>query len=415
MDGVLGVLRNRSFLAIWLAQLTSSLGDYFYYLAMPLTVFKLTGSTTAMSATMISLALPALLLGPFAGVLVDRLDRRRTMIASNVGRGLVVLLCLLVRSPEHVWVFYLVAALESACGQFFFPARNAAVPLVVKEEELVTANGLLQVTMTVSMIAGAGLAGVAIELLGTDVAFLVDSAAYAVATLIVSTAVVPHTTSGRPASLVHPIKTALDDVGEGLRYLFGNRILVGMLVCNGVLQLGLGALNVVWVPFMQRTFGVGPAGLGAVDAAQGLGMAVGALTVGYLALRVRKVTLVGGGLVWAGLVLAGIGGSPAFGYVLVGAWLLGLAIPPIMASMTTITQLVVPDLKRGRIGGLTGSITTVASILSMVAAGVAGEHVDLRWIYAASGLIIAAAGVVSLVAVDEPRRAIQQETAREPA
>jgi OFA family oxalate/formate antiporter-like MFS transporter len=74
---------------------------------------------------------------------------------------------------------------------------------------------------------------------------------------------------------------------------YGNRTLVGILACNVVLMLGLGALNVVWVPFMQRTFGVGPAGLGLVDGAQGLGMALGGVAVGYLALRFRKVTLVG--------------------------------------------------------------------------------------------------------------------------
>ena len=324
---MLSVLRDRGFLAIWLAQLVSSLGDYFLWLAMPITILKLTGSTTAMGTAMISIALPALLLGPLAGVMVDRWDRRRTMTASNVCRGLVVLLCLLVRSPDQVWILYLVGMLDSTCGQFFFPARNAAVPLVVKEEQLTMANGLLQVTMTVSMIAGAGLAGVAIEFLGVEFAFLADSVAYGLAALVVSFATVPRTTAahiGRPG---HPVRAVVGEMREGLLYLLGNRTLVGMLACNVVLMLGIGALNVVWVPFMQRTFGVGPAGLGAVDAAQGVGMAIGGVAVGYLALRMRKVTLVGGGLAWAGVMLMLVGASPAFAWVMLWAALAGLAIP----------------------------------------------------------------------------------------
>lgn len=407
-DCLLVVLRNRSFLAIWLAQLISSLGDYFYWLAMPLTILKLTGSTVAMGTAMISLALPALLLGPVAGVMVDRWDRHRTMLGSSLGRGLVVLLCLAVQSPEQVWIFYLVGALDATCGVFFFPARNAAVPLVVEEQELTAANGLLQVTMTFSMIAGAGLAGVAIQFLGLSFAFAADAAAYAVATVCVSLAAVPRTTAGRAAMATHPVRAVAAEMHEGLRYITASRTLVGVLACNVVLQLGLGALNVVWVPFMQRTFGVGPAGLGAVDAAQGVGMAVGGVAVGYLALRFRKVTLVGGGLAWAGLMLVLVGTSPGFGWVILWAGLAGLAIPPIMASLTTITQVVVPDLKRGRVGALMGSLATVASILSMVAAGLAGERVDLRWIYSATGLLIALAGAVSLVAVEEPAGMVQE-------
>jgi MFS transporter, DHA3 family, macrolide efflux protein len=406
---VFGALRNRNFLLIWLDQLVSSLGDYFYWLAMPLSILQLTGSTVAMGSAMIALSLPALVLGPLAGTLVDRWDRRLVMIGSNVGRGLVVLLCLLVRSPEQVWIFYVVGILQSAFAQFFFPARNAAVPLVVKEEELTAANGLLQVTMTFALIAGAGLAGVTIQLYGLTIAFFANSLGFGVAATILLFARVPRTTHLSAAARSHPYRALIAEMREGLSYILASRTLIGLLACNLVLMIGIGALNVVWVPFMQRVFGVGPAGLGLVDGAQGVGMGIGSLAVGFLALRFRKVTLIAGGLIWVGLMIVGIGVAPTFAVVVGLAWALGLALPPLSAGLMTITQLVVPDLKRGRVGGIMNSLTTVGQILAMAGAGFAGESVGLRWIYGASGVVVAISGAVSLLAIEEPKGMVVEQ------
>lgn len=115
---MLGVLRNRNFLLIWLDQFASNLGDYFYWLAMPLSILRLTGSTVAMGTAMIALALPGLVLGPIAGTLVDCWDRRIVMMGANFGRAGVVLLCLFVRSPDQIWIFYVVGILQSSCSLF---------------------------------------------------------------------------------------------------------------------------------------------------------------------------------------------------------------------------------------------------------------------------------------------------------
>jgi MFS family permease len=410
---VLSVLRNRSFLLIWLDQFVAGLGDYFYWLAMPLSILKLTGSTVAMGSAMIALALPGLVLGPIAGTLVDRWDRRLVMMGANVGRGLVVLLCLLVRSPDQIWIFYVVGILQSACSQFFFPARNAAVPLVVKEDQLTAANGLLQMTQTFSLVLGAALAGVAIQFLGVGFAFLADSAGFFIATAILAFVRVPRTTHLSAHALAHPYRALVAEMRDGLAYLLGNRTLIGVVACNVVVMTDIGALNVVWVPFMQRTFGVGAAGLGLVDGAQGIGMGVGSFAVGFLALRFRKVTLIGVGLVWVGTMIAGMGYSSSFALVVALAFSLGLALPALSAGLMTIMQLVVPDLKRGRVGGTLNSLTTVGQVLAMALAGVAGESIDLRLIYAASGLVVALGGLVSFLAIEEPSGMVVEKTARE--
>ena len=96
--------RNKSFMALWLGQTISFIGDYFYWLAIPIMVERLTGSALLVGLSVIASALPMLLLGPIAGVFVDRWDRKRTMIVADLLRSLLVLLCLTVRTPEQVWV-----------------------------------------------------------------------------------------------------------------------------------------------------------------------------------------------------------------------------------------------------------------------------------------------------------------------
>ena len=119
------LFRNQSFVALWLGQTVSFVGDYFYFLAIPIMVEKLTGSALQVGLSVIVSTLPMLVLGPVAGVFVDRWDRRRTMIVSDLLRGLLVLVCLTVQHPDQVWVYYIVGFLMSCVSRFFFPAQNA--------------------------------------------------------------------------------------------------------------------------------------------------------------------------------------------------------------------------------------------------------------------------------------------------
>jgi DHA3 family macrolide efflux protein-like MFS transporter len=305
------LLRNRSFVALWLGQTISFIGDYFYWLAIPILVERLTGSTLMVGLSVISTAAPMLFLGPVAGVFVDRWDRRKTMLAADLLRALLVLLCLTVRSPEQVWVYYLVGFLMSSVSRFFFPAQNALLPLLVKgEAELLTANGLMQIVQTVGLLVGPMLAGFTIGLWGESVAFWADSFTFLMSAAAILTMRVPRTTIGKQAG-GGQLAAVWAELREGVAYLFSSQVMVGVLLCLAVLQLGLGAINVLWVPFFQRTFGVGPEGLGAVDMAQGLGMVIGGVMLGFFTGRLRRNTLVGWGIVIIGLLIALVGLAPS--------------------------------------------------------------------------------------------------------
>jgi MFS transporter, DHA3 family, macrolide efflux protein len=425
------LLGNRSFLALWLGQTISFVGDYFYWLAIPIMVERLTGSALQVGLSVMASALPMLLLGPVAGVFVDRWDRKRTMIAADLLRGLLVLLCLLVKTPDQVWIYYIVAFLMSSVSRFFFPAQNAVLPLIIRDRDhLLAANGLMQVVQTAGLLIGPALAGFSIGLWGAQIAFLADSATFFVSALAIVVMTVPRTTAGRQAAAGSQLAAVRTEMQEGVAYLFGNRIMVGVLLCLAVVQLGLGAMNVIWVPFMQRTFGLGPEGLGVVDAAQGVGMALGGIMLGFVTARFSKRKLAGWTIVFIGAMLALIGLSPTYSLanlnpalpqglpdagmtvgqrllympllVLFASLLVGVALVPAQSTLTTMMQLAVPDLKRGRVGSALNALTTAAGLISMVAAAALGEIVALRLIYVVSGIIVSAGGLVGLAVLEEP-------------
>ena len=397
----LRLFRNRSFAALWLGQMVSFIGDYFNWLAIPILINRLTGSATMVGLSMIATALPALLLGPLAGVFVDRWDRKWTMIGSDLLRALLVLVLLTVHSREQVWIFYVVGFLVSCTSQFFFPARGAVLPLVVKEpEDWLPANGLMQIIMTVGLLAGPALAGFSIGLWGERVAFVMNSAGYLVSAAAVLTMTVPRTTSS-PAS-ANSVRAVWNDLREGVVYLFGHSSTVGALICMSVALLGAGAINVVWVPFLQRTFNIGAVGLGIVDSAQGVGMVVGGLLLGLVSRRIPKAILGAGGMIVLSIPFAMIGYVPLFWMVVVLSFFIGVGLVPLQSALTTILQMSVPDKKRGRVGASFNAVTTAASLISMGLAATFGEMIGLRTVYLLTGILIFLAGLIGFKLLKEP-------------
>jgi len=425
------LFRNRSFVALWLGQTISFIGDYFYWLAIPIMVEKLTGSALQVGLSMMASALPVLLLGPVAGVFVDRWDRKRTMIVADLLRALLVLACLAVRTADQVWIYYVVAFAMSCISRFFYPARGAALPLIVTEaDDLLAANGLMQIVETVGLLAGPALAGFTIGIWGSGAAFVVDSASFLVSAGAILLMTVPLTTAGRQGALVArgSLGAVWGEMRVGLSALFGSRTVVGILLCLSVVQLGMGAVNVIWVPYMQRTFGLGPEGLGAVDTAQGIGMALGGLMLGMVVARVSKRNMASWGIIILGILIGLIGVAPAWSLaslrgqetaaiaqlgvaqrlaymplmLLLYSVLLGIFLVPAQSALVTMMQLAVPDLKRGRVSGALNALTTAATLLSMAVAASLGEVVMLGTIYVAAGVIVVAAGLVGFAVLEEP-------------
>jgi MFS transporter, DHA3 family, macrolide efflux protein len=186
---------------------------------------------------------------------------------------------------------------------------------------------------------------------------------------------------------------------EGIAYLFGNAVMRSVMNLMAVVMLGVGAINVLWIPYLRTTFQVGPEGIGMVDSAQGLGMVIGGLALGAISMLFKKATIVGAGVMVVGAGFAAMGLAPSF-IVLVGLNILvGMAMIPAQSVLYTLMQTAVPDNKRGRVSGGMNAITTAASLVSMAAASLLGDVVGFRIIFVVCGLITMVGGLFGMIAL----------------
>ena len=169
---------NRNFRRLWGAQVVSEIGDWFYTLAIYNLLLQLTGRAGSVALALILQVLPMTLIGPTAGIVNDRLRRKQVMIASDIGRMLIVLCMLLIRSKQRVWFVYPLLMAETLLVAFFEPARNAVIPNIVEREDVVVANTLASTTWSVNLMLGATLGGVVAALFGRDAVFLLNALSF---------------------------------------------------------------------------------------------------------------------------------------------------------------------------------------------------------------------------------------------
>jgi MFS family permease len=197
--GYFALVRNNINLRrLWLGDIISLLGDWFNTIALYSIVEALTGSPFALGMVFVVKMLPFALASPIAGLIADRFNRRRLMIAADLVRAVVVLGLLLVNETSDLWLLYLLAAAQVTVGAFFIPARSASIPNITSDHELLTANALLSATWSVLLAIGAALGGFATQWLGPHTVFVIDSATYLVSAWFIFRTVIPQHTEPVP-------------------------------------------------------------------------------------------------------------------------------------------------------------------------------------------------------------------------
>ena len=392
--GARDVLRIPDFRRIWAAQSISDIGDGLTNLTLLLVVIRLTGSTAALAAMAIALAVPAIVVGPVSGVFVDRWDRRRVMLASDLIRAAIVVGFIVVHSPDQVWLLYLLGVAHASVGTFFTPARTAFVPRVVPAGGLMAANSLNQITRVIASVLGSSLAGVLVGV--SDVtwpAFIVDAGTFLLSFVIVSRV----TTNGRALTADHEAGAGgvFESLRDGLSMVRHSRILIGTMVGAGVTMLGLGAVNVLFSPLMIHELHVPATWLGIADIAQTGSMILAAGTVVVLARRLRPTTLIVTGLTGIALIIAMVGGVSAVWQVALLMFAVGWFVTPLEASLMTIVQTTGGDSHRGRIAATLHAVTAFTSVISMGLAGVFADVVGVRQVFVIAGVVVGVAAVTA--------------------
>ena len=177
--GYLSLLKqNSAFRNLWYGQVISELGNWINSIALYALILQLTGSGMAMAAAMMAKLLPMVIISPFAGVVIDRIDRKKVLIASDILRCFTVLGFLIVDSREDLWIVYTLTLFEVALTGFFEPARSAILPSIVEKNHLVTANALSGSTWSIMLTLGAALGGFVVSFFGIKTAFILDALTY---------------------------------------------------------------------------------------------------------------------------------------------------------------------------------------------------------------------------------------------
>jgi MFS family permease len=416
--GIRAVLRIPDFRRVWAAQAVSDLGDGLTNLTLLIVAVELTGSTAAVAAMAIALALPAIVVGPVAGVFVDRWDRRRVMLASDLVRAVIVLGFIGVGSADQLWLLVLLAIAHASVSTFFAPARMALVPRIVPEAGLMAANSLAQITRVIATVVGASAAGVLVGVV--DVfwpAFVADSLTFALSFVVIlgvrTSGAVEH---GQAEATQVRVGRALR---EGLHLVARSRLLLGTMVAAAVTMLGIGAVNVLFVPLFVQELDLPTTWLGLVDIAQTSSMILAAGLTATIAARARPTTIITVGLAAIAVCVGLIGGVDSVWQIVALLFLAGWFVTPLQAAIATIVQIGVADEQRGRVGATVHAVVSAASVVSMALAGLLGDVVGIRPGFYIAGVVVGLAALMAAVvfrgqgaAAPEPARALGVSPAR---
>jgi predicted MFS family arabinose efflux permease len=366
---------NRNFRRLWLAQIVSEIGDWFYTLSIYTLLLQLTGHASSVALALVLQVLPQTLVGPTAGVVNDRLRRKHVMIAADLVRFAVVLAMLFVRSRSMVWLVYPLLLAETAMAAFFEPARSSVIPNITAEDEVLVANTLSSATWSVNLLIGAAVGGVVAAFFGRDTVFMLNAISFLMSALLIGGMrfAEPHAESAaplRPRDLID-----YSPVLEGIRYIRSHPTLLPAVFAKAG-ELMVGPSWVIFTVMGAREFAVHGRGIDAAGGAmlgmsillggRGLGAMVGPLVAARWAGRSdHRLRL--------GILLGYL--TIAFGYCVLGAsrtvWMAaGCAMlahaggSTVWVFSTTLLQFHTEDRFRGRVfsadlglGSLTFAVT----------------------------------------------------------
>ncbi|MEW5742802.1 MAG: MFS transporter, partial [Myxococcota bacterium] len=264
--GYFELLKKRpAYRAIWLGSLVSLAGDWFTLIALYSLLQAYTGRSEAIGLMLLARFVPPGLFSPLAGVVADRVHRKRVMIVCDVLRAVVVLGFLFVRDASDVWVVYVLTFAQLTLGAFFDPAEQAAIGSVVEPHEVVTANTLQGATWSAMLGFGAVAGGVVTALVGRDAAFVVDAASYLLSAFFVSRAAIPKV-QHPPRAQTWAARLGLVDLIEGWKLVAARPRLRRALWVKSGWAIPGGAAILLYAVFGERLFTVA----GSPDVAMGV-------------------------------------------------------------------------------------------------------------------------------------------------
>ncbi|MFP5501599.1 MAG: MFS transporter [Candidatus Sericytochromatia bacterium] len=382
------VLRNRSFLVLWLGQVFSQTADKLVFILLVSIVGELSTSSTVMSSSLAIHAAPSVLLGAFAGVLVDRWDKRWVMIVTNVLRAVFVIM-LGLWGHQDVALAVALAFLVACAAQPFIPAEGATIPLVVKREHLLQANSLFATTMIGSIIVAFTLGEPLVQWLGPSGASIATGVGFAI-----SVAFLYFVRYNQADQRATPHEPFLDQLKAGFRYIAGSPAIRQTLWQQVALFAMFAAMSVLAIIFAKTEL---KTNFSWFLAMAGIGMAAGSWVLGHLGHGWNKNTVVVTGF-FASAAVLGVLALLGAEWVLVAfgvAGLLGLSSSLVAVPLQTRLQELVSEEQRGKVFGAQNMVLNIATTIPIAVAGFLADGLGLRTVIGLTGLLMAIAGLMT--------------------
>jgi MFS family permease len=398
VSGYARLLRdNPGFARLWLAQVISLLGDWFDTIVLSALVSRYSnGSGLAVSGFLLARLLPPLVISPFAGVLVDRFNRKHLLILSDLLRVVVVLGFLLASKPSLLWLIYLLTLCQFTLSGIFEPARSAIVPSLVPSKNLVSANTLSSVTWSVMLAAGA-VAGILVAgVFGTAIALCIDSTSFALSALLI-TGIRPRLETDTGEKPKKPVNERT--FRDGLRYLGKHSDLAMTLLVK--LGQSLGNVDALLIIYATKVYVIGENGttsLGILYGSFGVGAVLGPLALNRFndgTIRVMR-RLIAIGYLWIVLGWIVMGSALSIWIVALAIVIRGMGGSCNWTYSSVIIQKITPNEYLGRMFSLDGAGFQFASIVSILVTGMLVDALGADKVRQIM-LLMAGVGMVPLV------------------
>ena len=385
------VFRNRSFTLLWMGQLISSMGSALTTLAASILVYRLTGSALSVGLMLIATASPTIVIGLIAGVIVDRYDRKRIMLISDLLRAVLILL-IPVLIPLNINWLYVIVALTSGIAQFFDSAHASVLPEVASDEELSAANALMAISSVGSTTIGFAAAGIIASSLDINWAFYLDGFSFLASGLLILFTSVPSLPVVENTSF-HAIR---ENLQAGLRVVGTVPILRSLFIVVAPIFLIFGLQNSLLLPFSIRELNATEFHFGLQQAAEAIGVAIGSLVMARFADRIRE----GQWLAISYLSMAvatliySLSSVVSIAIFLMGVS--GLLNAPSFIGRQLVIQRATPRSMRGRVNSAFFVVRDVMFVIGMALAGLA-DVINVRILFIISSFALMFAGAVVLI------------------
>ncbi|MCX5692690.1 MAG: MFS transporter [Candidatus Omnitrophica bacterium] len=408
MARVRELLKDKNFFLLWFAQIVSNFGDRLDQMALiGLIYLRTPGSTIELAKLLSFTILPVFIIGPIAGICVDRWNRRATMIICDLIRGgLVLLLPLIIKYSTSMVPVYIVVFIIFSVTRFFLPSKLSIIPDIVHKDKLLLANSLSSTTMMIATIVSFGFSGLIVAALGPQAGFYIDSVSYFISAALVFFVVVKlkeNIESQKAGVELTDIakRTVIGDIREGLVYLKGHKDV--RMVANTMffLMAGVGSIYIVIIVFIQEALRSSTEHLGFLVMFLGIGLFLGSVIYGRFGSKFSKRKVINFGLLTTGLIIvifaACLKFIPSFFIAGILSIALGIFSAPIIVSSNTLLHEVMPNEMRGRIFSSLEIIMHAGFLLFMFFASLAAERIGRDWVLIMIGMLFSIIGLVKLI------------------